>query len=57
LEKSDCVIGSASGGGYYLIGLTRPMPELFQGLEWARKTNECRRGGGSIQHSFTILPG
>ncbi len=34
LELSDCVIGPASDGGYYLIGLTRPMPELFQGLEW-----------------------
>ncbi len=34
LENNNCVIGPASDGGYYLIGLTRPMPELFQGLEW-----------------------
>jgi len=34
LETSDCVIGPARDGGYYLIGLTRPMPELFENIEW-----------------------
>lgn len=38
LETNDCVIGPASDGGYYLIGLRRPMPELFQGLEWGTDT-------------------
>ncbi len=49
LETADCVIGPASDGGYYLIGLRRegvatPLPrsrpsatfpsELFQGIDW-----------------------
>ena len=34
LERDPCVIGPATDGGYYLIGLTRPMPELFRGVEW-----------------------
>ncbi len=34
LEKSELVIGPARDGGYYLIGLTRPMPELFIAPDW-----------------------
>jgi len=48
LETSNFVIGPAVDGGYYLIGLTRPMPELFHppspegsgatgGVEWGSK--------------------
>lgn len=29
------VIGPAEDGGYYLIGLTRPHPELFDGISWS----------------------
>jgi len=29
------VIGPASDGGYWLIGLRRPCPELFHGIEWS----------------------
>ena len=32
---ADCVVGPAEDGGYYLIGLTRPEPELFQGIPWS----------------------
>ena len=28
------VIGPAEDGGYYLIGLARPAPELFAGVRW-----------------------
>ena len=28
------VLGPAQDGGYYLIGLSRPMPELFRGIPW-----------------------
>ena len=28
------VVGPAEDGGYYLIGLTRPHPELFGGIAW-----------------------
>lgn len=27
-------LGPARDGGYYLIGLTRPLPEIFTGIEW-----------------------
>jgi len=32
LKNNDLVLGPASDGGYYLIGLRRPVPELFEGF-------------------------
>lgn len=33
-ETADLVLGPAEDGGYYLIGLTRPHPRLFEGISW-----------------------
>lgn len=35
LQKSDVVIGPADDGGYYLIGLAKPYPFLFQNMRWS----------------------
>lgn len=35
LEQSDCVLGPATDGGYYLIGMRSPTPQLFQGIAWS----------------------
>lgn len=34
LASADFVLGPATDGGYYLIGLRRPIPELFTGMPW-----------------------
>ncbi|PWU20008.1 MAG: hypothetical protein C5B50_04990 [Verrucomicrobia bacterium] len=34
LAESPAVLGPAEDGGYYLIGLSRPIPELFRGIAW-----------------------
>jgi hypothetical protein len=34
LAENPVVLGPAQDGGYYLIGLSRPMPELFRGIPW-----------------------
>ncbi len=34
LNDSDIVLGPASDGGYYLVGLKRMVPELFTGISW-----------------------
>lgn len=34
LDTHDIVLGPAHDGGYYLIGLRRPEPELFCGVDW-----------------------
>lgn len=38
LEDHDIVIGPATDGGYYLIGLRGPIPEIFQGIDWGTET-------------------
>lgn len=35
LENHDLVLGPAFDGGYYLIGLKRPAPELFADIPWS----------------------
>ncbi len=35
LTRHDLVIGPASDGGYYLIGLTQPCPDLFTNIPWS----------------------
>ena len=34
LEKKDVVIGPATDGGYYLIGLKKTYPKIFQNKNW-----------------------
>ena len=35
LKTEDIVIGPTNDGGYYLIGLKRPTPEIFFGIPWS----------------------
>jgi rSAM/selenodomain-associated transferase 1 len=35
LDEHDVAIGPATDGGYYLIALKRPQPELFQKMRWS----------------------
>ena len=32
---TDVVIGPAADGGYYLLGMRRPHPRLFEGIAWS----------------------
>lgn len=38
LATQNLVLGPANDGGYYLIGLNRLFPELFQGIRWGTST-------------------
>jgi len=35
LLTNDVVLGPAADGGYWLIGLRQPQPNLFQGISWS----------------------
>ena len=35
LNEADITIGPSFDGGYYLIGMNRPIPELFQDIPWS----------------------
>lgn len=48
LRTADLVLGPAKDGGYYLIGLSRVHPELFEGIAWGTAavfSETCRRAG------------
>lgn len=34
LRQGKNIIGPSTDGGYYLIGLQRTLPEIFQGIQW-----------------------
>lgn len=38
LDTHDVVLGPAADGGYWLIGLTRPAPELFRDIPWSTES-------------------
>jgi uncharacterized protein len=54
LEQHDLVIGPAHDGGYYLIGLSRPAPALFDQVSWgtdrvcAQTLERADRGGLAV---------
>ena len=35
LDEAEVVLGPSLDGGYYLVGVTRPRPELFTAMEWS----------------------
>jgi rSAM/selenodomain-associated transferase 1 len=35
-DSCDVVLGPALDGGYYLIGMSRPLDDVFTGIEWSR---------------------
>jgi rSAM/selenodomain-associated transferase 1 len=55
LESADITLGPGHDGGYYLIGMKRLHPELFEGINWSTEqvipqTLEiCRRLGLSVR--------
>ncbi|MBC7776555.1 MAG: TIGR04282 family arsenosugar biosynthesis glycosyltransferase [Phycisphaerae bacterium] len=38
LDSTDFVVGPASDGGYYLIGMKALEPSVFQGIQWSTET-------------------
>lgn len=44
LAKHDAVLGPSADGGYYLIGLNSPQPQLFSEMPWSTSSvlNETR---------------
>ena len=58
LSSSDLVLGPADDGGYYLLGLRRVIPQLFQGIPWGtgevfQKTREAAK---AAKLSYALLP-
>jgi uncharacterized protein len=58
LESNDAVLGPAMDGGFYLIGLKKPAPELFLKRAWSTSTvlEETVRKLEAAGSSFRLLP-
>jgi hypothetical protein len=61
LEEFDLTVGPASDGGYYLIGMKRPIPELFHNIAWStagvlQETLEVAGNLGLTWHLLPMLP-
>lgn len=56
LKKHDVVLGPATDGGYYLIGLRQPAPRLFEDVEWStarvRSTTLARIRECQLSHAL-----
>lgn len=58
LDDHDLVLGPADDGGYYLLALDRPRPELFSGIAWSTPSvlaTTAERAGG-LGLSVRLLP-
>jgi rSAM/selenodomain-associated transferase 1 len=57
LTRYDAVIGPSLDGGYYLIGCSQFIPEIFQGVSWGKVTvlRETTDALQRMQKSFNYL--
>jgi len=58
LNSHDVVLGPTSDGGYYLIGMTHPIPELFSGISWSTPSvlSQSLHKAGQMGISVAQLP-
>ena len=56
LDTADVVLGPSRDGGYYLLALREPRPELFEGIEWSTESvlaeTVARAGGAGLRVTF-----
>ena len=52
------VIGPSQDGGYYLIGMNQPVPEIFSGMTWSHQRVLAETTGKltALGINFSILP-
>ena len=58
LKKRDLVLGSAQDGGYYLIGLSRLLPQLFDDIPWGtdRVLERTTKIARELKVNYDCLP-
>ncbi len=56
LKTCDLVLGPSGDGGYYLIGLSRPAPEIFRNIPWSTpRVLECTLRRAATRHLKHLL--
>ncbi len=56
LRRHPVVIGPSSDGGYYLLGLAEPRPELFQDIPWGTSRVLQETVGRLRRPEYRLLP-
>lgn len=58
LDRNDLVLGPAEDGGYYLIGMKRPLALLFEGMQWGNDQVFGETVHRAVNHniSYALLP-
>lgn len=54
LADGDIVLGPATDGGYYLIGLSRPCMKLFDNVAWSTDQVFERTAANAQQHGYRL---
>ncbi len=53
LDENDIVLGPATDGGYWLIGMKRPC-NIFDGVSWGKETVLCQTVDMAKQHGCSV---
>ena len=58
LGQADLVLGPAKDGGYYLVGLSQPAPDLFDGISWStgRVLDQTLAKARALGLTVSLLP-
>ncbi len=56
LQHNDAVIGPATDGGFYLLGLSKPIPTIFKDKNWGTNTVLKDTLNNLKKYSFEQLP-
>lgn len=54
MDSHDVALGPTADGGYYLIGLTRPAPQIFQNISWSTAAVYNQTVGLVKQHGLSL---
>eukprot|EP00897_Mesotaenium_endlicherianum_P002347 jgi/Mesen1/213/ME1140369C07559 len=55
-DAPKVVFGPAQDGGYYLLGLTRPLPALFEGIAWSTSDVLARSRQAACDAGLSVAP-
>ena len=57
LENHELVLGPCDDGGYYLIGMSRLIPEMFAGIDWSTPAvfEQTMRQAGTLSVRTALL--
>jgi rSAM/selenodomain-associated transferase 1 len=58
LDQADVVLGPGEDGGYYLVGVREPHPDLFYGIDWSteRVLAQTLDHAAALGLSVALLP-